>query len=142
MRYWDTPRSGRESAKNRSGGYRRPIASGGNLRAYPFLRTFYQHQAEISDGLQKFLFFLFLATLLYVFVIGDAGAIRILGLTKEKSTLRAEVQSVHVDIDRLQTAIDRLNKDSFIMEKLGRERYGYAAPGDRVIKLVPQKEDE
>ncbi len=148
MKYWETPGFRREPRDNAStrqngpAGHRRSISSGGNLRQYPFLRTFYQHQAVISDGLQKFLFFLFVATLLYVFVLGDAGAIRIMALKKERAQLRAEVGSVQVDIEKLQKEINRLSKDSFMMEKLGRELYGYAAPGDRVIKLVPSKGEE
>jgi len=138
MKYWDAPES-EERSRNEEPAGRRPISSGGNLRSYPFLRKFYQHHAEINEGLQKFLFFLFLATLLYVFVIGDAGALRILGLKKEKASLEAEVAALQVDVRRLQATLDELKDDSFTMEKLGRERYGYAAPGDRVIKIVPRK---
>jgi cell division protein FtsB len=147
MKYWETPdlrrdpRENSPSTRNGSGGHRRSISSGGDLRQYPFLRTFYQHQAVISGGLQKFLFFLFIAAILYFFVLGDAGAIRIMALKKERAQLRAEVSSVQVDIAKLQKEIDRLKNDSFMMEKLGRERYGYAAPGDQVIKLVPSKKN-
>jgi cell division protein FtsB len=142
MKYWETPAKKSGSAGNGSGGRRRSISSGGNLRDYPFLRTFYRHQDEISGGLQKFLFFVFLATLLYAFVLGDAGAIRIMGLKKEKAQLQEEVHSVQLDIQELQRAIDRLDHDPFMKEKLGRELYGFAAPGDIVIKLVPEKADE
>jgi cell division protein FtsB len=139
MRYWQTPGNTRGREGNGTGGRRRSISSGGNLRDYPFLRTFYRHQEEISGGLQKFLFFIFLATLLYAFVLGDAGAIRIAGLKKERAKLEAEVHSVQVDIRGLQAAIDRLNSDPFMKEKLGRELYGLAEPDDVVIKLVPEK---
>jgi cell division protein FtsB len=148
MKYWETRGSDRAGHENGSmtptgaGGRRRSISSGGDLSHYPFLRQFYQHQAVISDGLQKFLFFLFIATLIYVFVLGDAGAIRIIALKKERAQLRTDVNSVQLDIARLQKEIDRLNNDSFLMEKLGRELYGYAAPGDKVIKLVPSKEEK
>jgi cell division protein FtsB len=136
MRYWGRPEPKRKVKKESTRAPRRGIASGGNLRQYPFLRTFYQHQADISEGLQKFLFFLVLATLLYVFVLGDAGAIKILSLKKEKARLEAEVAAVSLDIEALQQEIDRLKSDPGAVEKLGRELYGYVAPGDKVYKII------
>ena len=142
MKYWEAPRAHRGSKPSGSNGPRRPITSGGDLSQYPFLRTFYQHHAEISDGLQKFLFFVALATLLYAFVLGDAGAIRIMALKKEKTQLTTDVATVTFDIDKLQKEINRLKGDSFMMEKLGRELYGYVSPGDRVYRLVRPEEKE
>ena len=113
------------------------LASGGSVRQYPFLRRFYQHQSTISDGLQKFLFFLVLAALLYVFVLGDGGAIRIISLKNQKAALAKDVALVRVNIEQLQSEIDLLQSDPFIMEKLGRERYGYVYPGEQVYKMVP-----
>ncbi|UCG51200.1 MAG: septum formation initiator family protein [Candidatus Latescibacterota bacterium] len=142
MRYWGSSNPKHVSGSKTTRAPKRTIASGGDLRQYPFLRAFYQHQAEISDGLQKFLFFLVVATLLYAFVLGDAGGIRILGLKKDKARIEAEVASLNVDIKALQEEIDRLKSDPYIMEKLGRELYGYVAPGDRVYKIVrPRTED-
>ena len=115
------------------------VANGGNLRNYPFLRTFYQHQAVISDGIQKFLFFLIVATLLYAFVFGDSGAIRLATLNHEKAELGEEVAALQTDIERIQSEIERIKVDPFMMEKLGRERYGFVQPGDHVYKIVRPK---
>ncbi len=143
MRYWQSDRSRPRKRKKRkapSGGSRRSITSGGSLRKYPFLRSFYQHQAEISVGFQKFLFFLVIASLLYVFVFGEAGAISILALQKEKATLAENLAILVSDTENLQKEIDSLKNAPFKMEQLGRERYGYIYPGDRVYKIVyPQK---
>jgi len=144
MKYWEAPGAGRESRPNGSKSPKRFITSGGDLSRYPFLRRFYQHHAEISGGLQKFLFFVAVATLLYAFVLGDAGALKIMALKKEKAQLNADVATVTFDINKLQKEIDRLKGDSFMMEKLGRELYGFVSPGDRVYRLVlpeGQKED-
>jgi cell division protein FtsB len=112
------------------------IAAGGSLREYPFLRRFYQHQVVVSGGIQKFLFFLIMATLLYAFVFGDAGAIRIISLKKQKSDIEYHLAMVDQDIASLEEQIARLKDDPDIMEKLGRERYGYVYPGDRVYRIV------
>jgi cell division protein FtsB len=140
MRYWDAPGRTRKQRIDGATGPRRPISSGGDLRKYPFLRAFYEHQAEIGGGLQKFFFFVVIATVLYVFVLGDAGVLKIMSLKRERAQLVSEVTTVKVDVDALQTEINQLKNDSFMMEKLGRELYGYVEPGDRVIKLVPPTE--
>jgi cell division protein FtsB len=142
MKYWDTPGRDRPSRPSATAAPRRPITSGGDLRRYPFLRTFYEHQSEIGGGLQKFFFFVVIATLLYVFVLGDAGALKIMSLKNEKARLEADIATVRLDTEGLQKQINLLKNDSFMMEKLGREFYGYVAPGDRVIKLVPGEGEE
>jgi cell division protein FtsB len=134
---WESPepRTRRKPA-SRKAPAKGSIASGGNLREYPFLRRFYQHQVAISDGIQKFIFFLIMATLLYAFVFGDAGAIRIMSLKKEKSNLEQTLAMLDQDIASLEGQITRLKDDPDMMEKLGRERYGYIYPGDRVYRIV------
>ena len=136
MRYWETKKTTRTAANRTAKGPKRSIALGGSLRQYPFLRSFYQHQAVISEGIQKFIFFLVMATLLYAFVFGDAGAIRLLTLNHEKSTLEKELAMIEQEQTSLRVEIERLKKDPFMMEKLGRERYGYVYPGDRVYKII------
>ena len=135
MRYWEPPKKNRRTRRP-SPPTKRSIASPGSLRNYPFLRKFYQHQAEISVGLQKFIFFLVLATLLYAFGLGDSGIIHIIQLKREKRTIEASLAKVDRDIATLKGEIGRLDTDPFAMEKLGRERYGYIYPGDRVYKIV------
>jgi cell division protein FtsB len=137
MRYWETPGIGRGSKLGGANPPKRAITSGGDLRQSAFLRTFYEHQSEIGGGLQKFLFFVVIAALLYMFVLGDAGALKIMALKREKAQLESDIASVKFDIASLQKEIDHLKNDRFMLEKMGRELYGYAAPGDRVIKLVP-----
>ena len=77
-----------------------------------------------------------LATLLYAFGLGDSGIIHIIQLKREKRTIEASLAKVDRDIATLKGEIGRLDTDPFAMEKLGRERYGYIYPGDRVYKIV------
>lgn len=130
MPRWESknPKAGRGRSPKRT------IAQGGSMG--PFLRRFYQHQAVVSDKLQKFIFFLVLASLLYAFVFGNAGAIRIVMLKQEKATLETKVAEVNGSIDAIESEIVRLKNDPLMMEKLGRERYGYVYPGDKVYRIV------
>ena len=133
---------GGSAARSRASLPKRGVAAAGSLKEYPFLRRFYQHQTKISRRVQKILLLLVVATLLYAFVFGDAGAIRIFALKKERAGLVADLARLEAESATLRDEIRRLDNDPFLMEKLGRERYGYVRPGDRVYKLVQPKSDK
>jgi cell division protein FtsB len=136
VRYWESSKSKRRARSKATAEPKRAVALGGSLKEYPFLRKFYQHRVVISGGLQRFLFFLIIATLLYAFVFGEAGAIRILTLANERDRLEQDIALLEQDIDAITGQIDRLKNDPLMMEKLGRERYRYIYPGERVYKLL------
>jgi cell division protein FtsB len=136
VRYWEPAKRKKRISRKRATPPKRSIASAGSLGHYPFLRKFYQHQAVISVGLTKFIFFLVIATLLYVFVVGDAGIVRIMTLRHEKATIEDNLAMLDHSIESLEHEIDRLKNDPSAMEKLGRERYGFVYPGDRVYKII------
>jgi cell division protein FtsB len=111
------------------------VTNGGSVG--PFLRNFYRHQVAVSAPVQRFFLFLILAGLIYAFVVGDGGAIRIAMLRHERGSLDRNITELQHSAALLETEIARLDSDPFYTEKTGRERYGYIQPGDRVYKLVP-----
>lgn len=142
MRYWESDSSSKNSKNKKrssSASGKRSITMGGSVRDYPFLRKFYQHKVVISDGIQKFIFVLIIAALIYTFVLGDGGVVRILLLRHRTVELEQEIADLEADLELLKSEIDNLKNDPFYMEKIGRERFGYLKPGDRVIKIVPQE---
>jgi cell division protein FtsB len=114
---------------------------GGSVKDYPFLRKFYQHKVVISDGIQKFIFVLIIAALLYTFVLGDGGVVRLLLLRHRTVELEQDIVNLESDLELLKSEINNLKNDPFYMEKIGRERFGYLRPDDRVIKIVPKDGD-
>lgn len=139
MRYWESRKTTTRKTRKSRTSQKRSIASGGSLKNAPFLRQFYQHQATISDGLQKFFFFLLLALLLYAFVLGDGGAIRILSLRKQQGELEQKIAELEHTTELLQSEIGHIENDPFYMEKLGRQ-YGYIYKGDKIYKIIPRTE--
>lgn len=142
-RYWEYDR---ENDVERRGVFRdykpRPhnmgksvVTNGGSVG--PFLRSFYRHQVAVSAPVQRFFLFLILAGVIYAFVLGDGGAIRIAMLRHERAGLDRDIAELKHNAALLETEIARLQSDPFYVEKTGRERYGYIQPGDRVYKLVP-----
>jgi cell division protein FtsB len=152
MRYWGseskvsrpgraTPaaRGKRSAAAKKTTGTRSKVAAGGSVQ--PFLRRVYRHQAVLSGPVQKVLFFLVLAGILYAFVLGDAGAIRIAVLRHQRAQADRDIAELKHNVSLLEREIGRLEKDAFYIEKVARERYGYVRPGERVFKIVPPRND-
>ncbi len=111
------------------------VASGGSVG--PFLRKFYRHQVVVSAPVQRFFLFLLLAGVIYAFVLGDGGAIRIAILRHERASLNRSIVELHRNATLLENEIALLDSDPFYIEKTGRERYGYIRPGEKVYKIVP-----
>jgi cell division protein FtsB len=110
------------------------VTGGGSVG--PFLRRFYRNQVAVSAPVRRFLFFLLLAGVIYAFVLGEGGAIRIAMLRHERATLERRIAELEGSASLLETEIARLESDPFHIEKTGRERYGYIREGDRVYKIV------
>lgn len=144
MRYWEADRENtietqRDAFRDfrprtRTTGAGSAVASGGSVG--PFLRRFYRHQVVVSGPVQRFFLFLLFAGLIYAFVLGDGGAIRIVMLRHDRSSLDRRVAELEHNAALLETEIARLDSDPFYIEKTGRERYGYIRPGDKVYKIV------
>jgi cell division protein FtsB len=130
------PKASRRAASGQ-GAQRQTVTSGGGVKDYPFLRQFYRHQTQLSERLQKVLFALLVAALIYVFILGDSGAIKILQLRLERSRLDSDIVQLQQSVVQLEKSIERLEDDYGYIEKIARERYGYVRPGDRVYKMVP-----
>ncbi len=111
------------------------VASGGSVG--PFLRKFYRHQVVVSAPVQRFFLFLLLAGVIYAFVLGDGGAIRIVMLRHERSGLDRSIAELNRNATLLENEIALLDNDPFYIEKTGRERYGYIREGEKVYKIVP-----
>lgn len=149
MRYW-----GAEDSVTRKG--RRPevrkrprtrsatpaLVVSGTGSVAPFLRKFYQHQSGIGLPIQRLFLFLVLAGLIYAFILGDGGAIRIAMLRHERAQLDDRLAELRAGAAQLETEIARLQTDPQYIEKMGRERYGYVRPNDHVYKIVPPKSDD
>jgi cell division protein FtsB len=149
VRYWN---SEKEKIETQRGAFRdfRPrahihpgaqpsvVTSSGSVR--PFLRRFYHNQVVVSAPVRRFLLFVLLAGVVYAFVLGDGGVIRIAMLRHERGSLDHKIKELDHNADVLETEIARLDSDPFYIEKTGRERYGYIKPGEKVYKIVDPAE--
>jgi len=89
---------------------------------------------------QKILLLLVTAGLIYAFVLGDSGAIRIVMLRNERADLERQVAELQANAERLRSEIARLESDPFYIEKVGRERFGYVKPDEKVYRIVTEQD--
>jgi cell division protein FtsB len=149
MRYW-----GEDKGKQTRGGNmkrrakhsqrtsepRRQRPASGEGAVTPFLRRLYRQGAATSGPVQRLLLLLVLAGLIYAFVLGDSGAIRIAMLRSERADLERQVAELQDNAERLQREIARLESNAFYIEKAGRERFGYVMPDEKVYRIVAEED--
>jgi len=149
MRYWGEEKSGsprggnmkrRSRGSQRSASPRRPRPAAGGGVVAPFLRRVYRQGAATSGPVQRVLLLLVLAGLIYAFVLGDSGAIRIAMLRHERTDLERQVAELQANTERLRQEIARLESDPFYTEKAGRERFGYVMPDEKVYRIVAEED--
>ena len=100
---------------------------------------------KIALGMKKSfmqgVLFLFLATLLIIFVFGDHGLLQLYKLKKERSKIQNHISELRKNREGLVKEKARLENDLKYIEKLAREKYRMAKPGEKVFKVMPKKEE-
>jgi cell division protein FtsB len=72
----------------------------------------------------------------YALVGGPYGFIRYMTLKNRHVGLTQEKHRITVEIVDLEQEIKRLRDDTLYIEKVARERHGYARPNERVYKIT------
>jgi cell division protein FtsB len=72
----------------------------------------------------------------YIFIGGKDGFYQIWRVNVEIDALREEVARLEQEKARLEKVNELLKSDSAAIERLARERYGMARPGEVVYRLV------
>ena len=84
---------------------------------------------------------LFLATLMIIFIFGDHGLLQLYKLKRERSKIQNHISELRKDREGLIKEKARLENDLKYIEKLAREKYRMAKPGEKVFKVIPKKEE-
>ncbi len=72
-----------------------------------------------------------------IFVAGDVGLWKLWTAQKQMKTLQGKIVGLEQENAFLSAEIELLKDDSFTIEKIAREKYGYLRPGDRVYRILP-----
>ena len=98
-----------------------------------------KHIANMQKSFVRGVLFLFLATLMIVFVFGDHGLLQLYKLKQERSEIQNHISELRKDREELIQEKSRLENDLKYIEKLAREKYRMAKPGEKVFKVMPKK---
>ena len=75
-------------------------------------------------------------TLAMIFVFGDHGLFQLYKLKKEKNSIQKHISELRKEREVLISEKKRLENDLIYIEKLAREKYRMAKPGERVYKVI------
>ena len=97
-------------------------------------------RTQIVDSQQKFIrgiLFLIGVTLLVIFIFGDHGLMQLYKLKQERKKVQELIIQLREDREQLTAEKNRLENDLEYIEKLARERFRMAKPGEKVFKVIP-----
>ena len=97
---------------------------------------------KIVDTQKRFIrgiLFLIGTTLLIVFVFGDHGLLQLYKLKRERDEVQNHILKLRQNKEVLISEKNRLENDLDYIEKLAREKYRMAKPGEQVFKVIPKQ---
>ncbi len=97
---------------------------------------------KIVDTQKRFIMgilFLMATTLLIVFVFGDHGLLQLYKLKRERTEIQNHILKLRQNKEVLISEKNRLENDLDYIEKLAREKYRMAKPGEQVFKVIPKQ---
>ena len=102
-------------------------------------RVIRERFAETQKKFIRGLLFIIAITLLIVFIFGDHGLLQLYKLKKERSVIQKHISQLRENREQLISEKNRLENDLSYIEKLAREKYRMAKPGEKVFKVIPKQ---
>ena len=105
-------------------------------------RVISERFAETQKKFIRGVLFLIAITLLIVFVFGDHGLFQLYKLKRERAEIQKHISQLRENREILISEKKRLENDLEYIEKLAREKYRMAKPGEKVFKVVPKESNK
>ena len=109
-----------------------------NSRSHAFRQQLAETQRKFIRGI----LLLIGATLIIIFIFGDHGLFQLHKLKQERKEVQKHITQLRENRETLISEKNRLENDLEYIEKLSREKYRMAKPGEKVFKVIPKKESE
>ena len=100
-------------------------------------------QKQIDETQKKLVrasLFLIGGLMALTFIFGDHGVLQLYKLKKEKTKIQDHIIELREEKEELVLEKHRLENDLDYIEKLAREKYRMAKPGEKVFKVISDKE--
>ena len=105
-------------------------------------RVIRERFAETQKKFIRGVLFLIAITLLIVFVFGDHGLFQLYKLKRERAEIQKHISQLRENREMLISEKNRLENDLEYIEKLAREKYRMAKPGEKVFKVIPKESNK
>jgi len=93
-----------------------------------------------KKSIKRFLFLLLAVFVVYSFLSGPYGFLRLVSLFKEKQEVKLEIKELEAEIMDMEQRKEKLENDSFYLEKEAREKLGMARKDEKIYKFVDTTE--
>lgn len=103
-------------------------------------RAVRQQSAEAQRKFVQGVLLLIGVSLLIIFIFGDHGLFQLYKLKQERKKVQEHITQLRENREKLISEKNRLENDLDYIEKLARERFRMAKPGERVFKVIPKKD--
>ena len=103
-------------------------------------RAVRQQVAEAQRKFVRGVLFIIGMSLLIIFIFGDHGLFQLYKLKQERKKVQEHITQLRENREKLISEKNRLENDLDYIEKLARERFRMAKPGERVFKVIPKKD--
>ena len=100
---------------------------------------------QIADSQQRFIRGILLLigfTLLVIFIFGDHGLMQLYKLKQERKKVQEFIIELRENREKLTAEKNRLENDLEYLEKLAREKFRMAKPGEKVFKVIPENKSK
>lgn len=111
----------------------------GKMKRHTRPRAARQQIAETQRQFVRGVLFLIGVTLLIIFIFGDHGLFQLYKLKRERAQVQQHIAQLRENREKLIAEKNRLENDLEYIEKLARERFRMAKPGEQVFKVIPKK---
>ena len=98
--------------------------------------------AETQNKFIRGILFIIAITLSIVFIFGDHGLFQLYKLKRERAEIQKHISQLRENREMLISEKNRLENDLEYIEKLAREKYRMALPGEKVFKVVPKESNK
>ena len=91
---------------------------------------------ETQKTIVKGVLLIISVTLILIFLFGDHGLFQLYKLKEEKKEVQNQIYEFRQNRENLISEKTRLENDLNYIEKLAREKYRMAKPGEKVFKVI------
>ena len=106
------------------------------------MRNKYKHTkqrlAETQKQFVKGVLLLLLGTLVVIFIFGDHGLFQLYKLKKERVEIQDYILKLRKERENLIVEKNLLENNLDYIERLAREKYRMAKPGEKVFNVIPK----